>query len=91
MIDLVAFKPDALTVDAGSTVTWRQNDAGAHTITSGTVTQGGAGVTPNPDGRFDSGSVEPGSTFTFTFAEIGTFPYFCALHPATMRGEIRVS
>lgn len=87
---LIAFKPGDLTVDAGTTVTWKQTDAGAHTVTSGTVAQGGAGVTEEPDGTFDSGEIAKGETFEFTFEEPGTYPYFCTIHPATMRGEIRV-
>ena len=90
VVDLVAFMPETIEVRAGSTVTWRQRDAGAHTVTSGTVQQGGAGVTQQPDGRFDSGQVAPGGTFERTFDQAGTYPYFCTLHPATMRGEVRV-
>ena len=87
---LIAFRPEILTVDAGATVTWKQEDAGAHTVTSGTVEQGGGGVTEMPDGRFDSGDIATGKTFRFTFDEPGTYPYFCEIHPATMRGEVRV-
>ena len=39
---------------------------------------------------FDSGNIATGKTFSFTFKDAGTYPFFCALHPATMRGEIRV-
>lgn len=87
---LIAFKPGDLTVDAGATVTWKQTDAGAHTVTSGTVAQGAAGVTEEPDGTFDSGEIAKGDTFEFTFDEPGTYPYFCTIHPATMRGEVVV-
>lgn len=87
---LVAYKPEKLTVDAGAKVTWKQTDPGAHTVTSGTVEQGGAGVTQQPDDRFDSGNIATGDTYEFTFVEAGTYPYFCRLHPATMRGEIQV-
>ncbi|HVM02258.1 MAG TPA: plastocyanin/azurin family copper-binding protein [Acidimicrobiales bacterium] len=87
---LIAFRPETLTVDAGATVTWRQEDAGAHTVTSGTVEQGGAGVTAMPDDKFDSGEIATGDTFELTFDEPGTYPYFCEIHPATMRGEVRV-
>jgi plastocyanin len=89
-MELLAFKPGELTVDAGTKVTWRQNDPGAHTVTSGTVEQGTAGVTQQPDDRFESGDLSSGETFEFTFSEPGTYPYFCRLHPATMRGEIQV-
>jgi plastocyanin len=91
VMKLVAFTPDQLEVAAGTTVTWTNRDAGAHTVTSGTVVQGGAGVTQEPDGTFDSDDIPKGETFEQTFDEPGTYPYFCALHPATMRGEIRVT
>ena len=90
VMELIAFKPGNLQVDAGTKVTWEQRDAGAHTVTSGTVEQGGAGVTQQRDDRFDSGDFAKGDTFEFTFTEAGTYPYFCRLHPATMRGEIQV-
>ena len=76
---------------AGTTVTWKQTDAGTHTVTSGTVTQGAGDVTTAPDGKFDSGNIATGATFEFTFDEAGTFPYFCAVHPATMRGDVQVT
>jgi plastocyanin len=91
VIQLVAFKPDQLEVTAGTTVTWTNRDPGAHTVTSGTVEQGGSGVTQEPDGTFDSGEIGEGDSFAQTFDEPGTYQYFCSLHPATMRGEIRVT
>ena len=91
VMELVAFTPDELEVDAGATVTWRNRDVGAHTVTAGTVEQEAAGVTPEPDGTFDSGELAKGDAFEQTFDEPGTYTYFCALHPATMRGEIRVT
>lgn len=90
-IRLVAFKPEVVRVERGATVVWTQNDPGAHTVTSGKVDQGGAGVTATPDGRFDSGELAATETFRFTFDEAGTYPYYCAIHPATMRGEIQVA
>jgi plastocyanin len=87
---LIAFRPAALKVKVGTTVTWTQKDAGVHTVTSGTVAQGTGGVTEQPDGKFDSGSIATGKTFKFTFAEAGTYTYFCHIHPATMRGEVQV-
>ena len=87
---LIAYKPDTVTVKVGGTVMWEQTDAGAHTVTSGIVEQGGAGVTEMPDGKFSSGEIATGGTFEFTFDEAGTYPYFCEIHPATMRGEVEV-
>ena len=88
---LIAFRPARLDVETGTTVTWTQEDAGAHTVTSGTVEQGAAAVTERPDGRFDSGELTTGQTFRFTFADPGTYAYFCSIHPATMRGEVRTT
>jgi plastocyanin len=90
-MQLIVFKPETLTVAPGATVTWTQSDPGVHTVTSGAVEQGGGGVSTVPDGRFDSGELATGETFTFTFDQPGTYSYFCAVHPATMRGEVRVS
>jgi plastocyanin len=91
VMELVAFTPDQLEVEAGTTVTWQQRDPGFHTVTSGTVEQGGAGVLQMPDSKFDSGRVTTDDTFQHTFDEPGTYPYFCSLHPATMRGEVLVT
>ena len=90
-LKLIAFQPERMTVPPGTTVTWRNEDAADHTVTSGTVTQSGGGVTSSPDNKFDSRTLGGGKTFTFTFQTPGTYPYFCTLHPATMRGEITVS
>lgn len=89
-IKLVAFTPAELQVDAGATVTWSNEDPGAHTVTSGEVEQGTSGVTQAPDGRFDSGNIAEGESYEQSFDEPGTYSYFCALHPATMRGVITV-
>jgi plastocyanin len=91
VMELVAFEPEQLEVEAGTTVTWEQRDVGDHTVTSGTVEQGAAGVTGQPDDRFESGRLSTDDSFEHRFDEPGTYSYFCSLHPATMRGEIRVT
>jgi plastocyanin len=88
---LIAFKPASLTVAAGTSVTWTQTDPGFHTVTSGTVEQGTGGVTAMPDGTFDSGQLATGKTFSHTFDTPGTYTYFCNVHPATMRADVRVT
>ena len=87
---LIQFKPATLEVAAGTEVAWTQSDAGFHTVTSGTVEQGTGGVTPRPDGKFDSSRLATDQTFSFTFDEPGAYAYYCSVHPATMRGEVRV-
>jgi plastocyanin len=87
-LKLIAFTPTRLEVAAGTTVTWRQDDVASHTVTSGRVDQAGGTVTAQPDGRFDSGTISRGQNFRFTFTELGAYPFFCAIHPATMTGIV---
>lgn len=88
---LIAFQPESVTVPAGTTVTWANADGVDHTVTSGTVSQAAGSVTTSTDGRFDSGVLPGGGRYSFTFSTAGTYTYFCALHPATMRGQIIVA
>ena len=89
-MELIQFKPETIEVSPGERVTWIQRDAGFHTVTSGLVEQGAGGVTPRADGKFDSGELGTDREFTYAFSSTGTYPYFCSIHPATMRGEVRV-
>jgi plastocyanin len=77
-----AFQPNPVQVSVGSTVTWTNDDAQPHTVSSG--------QNATPDGTFDSGIMAPGATFDFTFTEAGEYPYFCLLHP-NMVGTVSVS
>jgi len=81
-----AYDPPLVEITVGITIRWTNNDGVAHTVTSG-VSDGLAGT---PDGYFDSGFLEPGATFVFTFDEVGVFPYYCIPHP-WMRGMLIVS
>ena len=63
-----AFAPDALTVDAGTTVTWTNTDSVPHTSTSDAS-------------GWDSGVVGPGAQYSRSFQTAGTFRYHCAIHP----------
>ncbi|HEX2281895.1 MAG TPA: cupredoxin family copper-binding protein, partial [Thermomicrobiales bacterium] len=66
-----AFGPQELTVTAGTTVTWTNEDWAPHTATA-------------EDGSFDSGRLDQGASFEHTFDEPGTFAYFCSFHPGMM-------
>jgi len=88
---LLTFQPEVLTVPAGTAVTWANADGVDHTVTSGTVSPAAGSVTTSTDGRFDSGILAGGGRYSFTFSTPGTYAYFCALHPATMRGQITVT
>jgi len=82
VIENDAFTPASIDVEAGSTVTWFNNDDEAHTVTSGAP---GA-----PDGFFDSGNVDANGSFSFTFDQPGTYAYFCSIHP-NMTGTVNVT
>src|SRR5687767_8382684 len=73
------FKPETLSVAAGTTVTWTNSDDIEHTVTSGTPVA--------PTTEFDSGNKTMGQTFSHAFANPGTFAYFCKNHNG-MRGEV---
>jgi len=74
--------PPKVTITPGETVTWSNDDSAAHTVTSGTATEG-------PDGNFDSSLFLADTTFSVTLDEEGEYPYFCMVHP-WMDGEIIV-
>lgn len=88
-----SFLPKKLEIGAGTTVMWTNKDDILHTVTSGIgQKQGIPGVTKDkkakPDGTFDQ-EVELDETFEFTFNEVGTYRYFCAIHPG-MTGVVNV-
>jgi plastocyanin len=87
-----AFMPQKLVVKPGTTVTWVNNDTVAHTVTS--VTAWSSTSTPR-SGRFDSGTINPGASFSYTFPAgvSGTFLYQCAVHVSIpqMHAEVIVS
>lgn len=75
-----AFLPGDITVPAGTAVIWTNNDSSAHTVTS----LSGAPV------AFDSGVLNPGATFSYTFTQPGIYPYHCRIHP-WMLGNVTVT
>ncbi|HYB84540.1 MAG TPA: cupredoxin domain-containing protein [archaeon] len=75
---VTGYDPDNITVVIGvnNTVVWTNNDNEPHTVTAS-------------DGSFDSGNMNPGGTFTYTFTRPGTYSYICTYHP-WMRGFVTV-
>lgn len=65
------FEPKSLAIAVGQTVTFRMAEGGAHTVEF----QDTAGVS-SPK----SGNLNPGDETKVTFAQAGTFRYFCAYH-----------
>jgi plastocyanin len=78
----VFYEPSSAKVAAGSTVTWTNDDALPHTVTSGNSEKG-------PDGVFDSGILNAGKSFSHTFDKAGVLDYYCTIHP-WMTGRIIV-
>lgn len=71
------FEAGQVTVPVGTTVTVTNGGEVPHTWTS-------------LDGGFDSGNLEPGQSYSFTFHEAGTYGFLCSYHSG-MEGTITVS
>ena len=70
-----ALSSELAIVKVGTTVTWSNQDGTQHTTTSNS-------------GIWGSKILNPGNSFSFTFATAGVFPYHCEIHP--MQGTIQV-
>ena len=75
-IDNFVFGPQAITVPAGTTVTWTNNDDIPHTAVS-------------TDGVFKSKVMDTDEKFSYTFTKAGTYSYYCSVHPK-MTGQVVV-
>jgi plastocyanin len=67
-IDNFTFSPKELTVAVGTTVKWVNHDDIPHTVV-------------NTDKAFRSKALDTDDAFSYTFASVGSFDYFCGLHP----------
>ena len=67
----LVFSPSSVTIHTGDQVKWTWASSG-HSTTSGSPGQ--------PNGIWDSGLRNQGATFTRTFNNAGTFPYYCVPH-----------
>ncbi|WP_308298892.1 cupredoxin family copper-binding protein [Streptomyces sp. GESEQ-35] len=70
-----AFSPANLTVPAGSTVTWTNQDTAPHDVktTSGPVS-------------IHSPMLDKGESWSFTFGTAGAYGYYCTVHPDMTAG-----
>jgi plastocyanin len=76
-IDNFTFSPQKLTVKAGTTVTWTNQDDIPH----------GIAATNNTFAK--SNALDTDNSYSFTFTTPGTYQYFCYIHPH-MTGTIVV-
>jgi plastocyanin len=82
------FNPSPLSVKAGDTVIWRNDDVEIHTVTSSGNSSSTFAMT-NKNRELDSGPLNPRQTFEHTFEKPGNYNYFCMIHPS-MTGEVVV-
>jgi len=77
-VEIVEFlyEPEAVTVAAGTEITWTNADAAPHTATA-------------DDSSFDTGTLDKGDSASATFDEPGTYAYYCRFH-AFMNGTVEV-
>jgi len=73
-----AYSPPSFPARVGVPVTWFNQDPTTHTVTSLNGTE------------LNSGNILAGVSFTHTFAQAGTYDYYCTLHPM-MRGTVVVT
>jgi plastocyanin len=73
----IKFTPSEVSVATGGTVTWTNNDTVGHDVTGDDFKSG------------DSGAMQNGDTFEFTFDKAGSFDYVCTVHPG-MKGTVTV-
>jgi plastocyanin len=71
------FAPAAVTVRAGTTVTWKNTDEEPHTVSA-------------TGGPFHSGTLNTGATYRYTFTKPGQYRYLCTIHPF-MHGTVVVT
>jgi plastocyanin len=72
-IEGMKFVPASITIAAGDTITFTNNDAAPHTATAG-------------DGSFDTGRLGKGESATVTVGA-GEHDYICKIHPM-MKGKV---
>ncbi|HTX89980.1 MAG TPA: cupredoxin family copper-binding protein [Anaerolineales bacterium] len=76
-INNYTFVPQELTVKAGTTVKWTNQDSVGHNIVA-------------DDSSWGSALLAQGDSYSFTFTKAGTYTYHCGVHP-TMVGTIIVN
>ncbi|HEX3370953.1 MAG TPA: cupredoxin family copper-binding protein [Candidatus Acidoferrales bacterium] len=68
-IDNFSFGPAAVTIPAGTTITWTNQDDVPHVVIS------------DDNKMFKSKALDTDDHFSFTFTKPGTYNYYCAIHP----------
>jgi plastocyanin len=69
----IQFNPKSITVAAGGTVKWTNDDSVSHDVTK----TGG----PGPKFSSGTGNLANGATYKHVFAKAGTYQIVCTVHP----------
>jgi len=93
MTDEFLYEPEVVSISVGDTVRWEGVGSYAHTVTADPAKAAESASVRLPAGAqpFDSGRIQPGETFAYTFRTPGRYRYFCIPHEAAgMVGEVVV-
>jgi plastocyanin len=74
------YKPKDLTIKRGQSISWRNQGAVAHTVTSDS----------DSAVKFDSGTLEPGGVYALKPATAGKITYHCTIHGKVQSGTVTV-
>jgi plastocyanin len=74
------YKPKDLTIKRGQSISWRNQGAVAHTVTSDS----------DSAVKFDSGTLNPGGVYALKPGTAGKITYHCAIHGKVQSGTITV-
>ena len=88
------YDPETLTVRVGTTVQWNNDGQQVHDATDRPEAAMRASDVAYPSGAkpFDSGPMQPGQTYSYTFTVSGTYKYICTPHEfGGMTGEVIVT
>src|SRR4051812_13700184 len=83
------FIPTAVTVTAGSTVTWKNDSGVDHNVFWDDAT--GRNAAGAGDATGDIGNSNTGSTHTRVFTTPGTYGFHCTIHAPGMKGTLTVN
>ncbi len=74
------YKPKNLTIKRGQSISWRNEGAIAHTVTSDT----------DSSVKFDSGTLDPRGVYALKPTTPGEITYYCTIHGKVQSGTVTV-
>lgn len=75
------YEPSEVTIVRGQSISWRNDGAVAHTVTSD----------EDSAVKFDSGTLEPRGAYALKPTGVGELTYFCTIHGKSQSGKIIVT